>query len=335
MTKNILVRLDANHDIGLAHAIRVSSILALLSEPYRVTVAGQGAQITDFFNGQHVILDSAESDDVFFQLINDIKPSLILVDHPKLGHDFWHFLAEFSGAIPVVAIDDVGGAVDADLILNGTVLDEYHNYPMAGSSARLLVGSDYTLIRPVFSLTPWCNPQESSVVIVVGSGDRACEWALQLMSGQLDLSLWGKVDLIVGRAFPKMVQLQRDCDSRGVTLQSGLSGAAMALALSRASVALITGGMIVYESLAVGVPAVVFPQIDNLIPEANWFSQLGCISDLGFNTGMNIFHVEQSILSLLESQSKRMMMSAIQRSTIDGQGMHRAAAEIGKLLTIK
>jgi hypothetical protein len=28
-------------------------------------------------------------------------------------------------------------------------------------------------------------------------------------------------------------------------------------------------------------------------------------------------------------------MSAIQRSTIDGQGMHRAATEIGKLLAMK
>jgi hypothetical protein len=52
MTDNILVRLDANHDIGLAHAIRVSSILALLSNRYLLTVAGQGDQIKDFFNGQ-------------------------------------------------------------------------------------------------------------------------------------------------------------------------------------------------------------------------------------------------------------------------------------------
>jgi spore coat polysaccharide biosynthesis predicted glycosyltransferase SpsG len=334
MTENILVRLDANHDIGLAHAIRVSSILALLSNRYLLTVAGQGDQIKDFFNGQHVTLDPTDPDDDFFRLIDDIKPSLIIVDHPNLGYYFWHFLSEFSGLIPVVAIDDVGGDINAALILNGTVLDEYHNYPLACSSARLLVGNDYTLIRPVFYLTPWRNPQEPSVVIVVGSGDRACEWALQLMSGQLDLSLWGKVDLIVGRAFPKMVQLQRDCDARGVTLRSGLSGEDMAIALSQAGVALITGGMIVYESLAVGVPAVVFPQIENLIPEANWFSQRGCITNLGFNNGMNISNVEQSVLGLLESQSKRMVMSAIQRSTIDGQGMYRAATEVSKLLAM-
>jgi len=102
--------------------------------------------------------------------------------------------------------------------------------------------------------------------------------------------------------------------------------------LSQASVALITGGMIVYEALAVGVPAVVFPQIQNLIPEAKWFAQRGCIVDLGYENGMDINLVSKSVDKLLESSSDRVAMSNLQRAVIDGHGMGRAAAEIDGLL---
>ena len=329
---HILVRLDANHQIGLAHAIRVSAILGLLKVPHRITVAGAGELIADYFPGQRLLPASVEDPNAFFSMIGETRPDLILVDHPRPGHGFWHGLGVSAGDIPVVAIDDEGGEVDADLVINGTVLDQYHRYPQLRRHASLLLGREYALIRPVFGATPWRNPRETSLVIVVGSADRARDWALQLMSGTVDLSNWGKVRMIVGRAFPDMAKLQHDCDALGVFLESGISGECMAEALSQASVALITGGMIVYEALAVGVPAIVFPQIENLIPEARWFAQRGCIVDLGYEGGTNIGLVSEAVGRLLASSSARLAMSSIQRATIDGHGMLRAAQEIDGFL---
>ena len=329
---HILVRLDANHEIGLAHAIRVSAILDLLKVSHRITVAGAGELIADFFPGQRLLPASVEDHNVFFSLIGEIRPDLILVDHPRPGPNFWRGLSMSAGNIPVVAIDDEGGEVDADMVINGTVLDQYHHYPLLRPQAGLLFGKEYALIRPVFGATPWRNPRESSVVIVVGSADRARDWALQLMSGKLDLSNWGKVRMIVGRAFPDMARLQYDCDALGVFLESGLSGERMAEALSQASLALITGGMIVYEALAVGVPAIVFPQIENLIPEAQWFAERGCIVNLGYEGGSNIDLVSEMMGRLLASSSERLAMSSSQRAIIDGRGMLRAAQAIDGIL---
>lgn len=329
---HILVRLDANHKIGLAHAIRVSAVLDLLKAPHRITVTGAGERIIDFFPGQRLLPVCVEDNDAFFSLIGEIQPDLILVDHPRPGHSFWHGLSVSAGDIPVVSIDDEGGEVDADLVINGTVLEQYHRYPRLRPQAKLLVGRDYALIRPVFGETAWRNPTESSVVIVVGSGDRARDWALHLLSGKIDLSSWGTVRMIVGRAFPDMARLRHDCDALGVSLESGISGEGMAEALSQASVALITGGMIAYEALAVGVPAIVFPQIENLIPEAQWFAQRGCIVDLGYEGGMNSSLVSEAVGRLLSSSSVRLVMSLSQRATIDGHGMVRAAQAIDGVL---
>lgn len=325
---HILVRLDANHRIGLAHAIRVSAILGMLKTPLRITVAGAGDLISAFFPAAQLRQVFIEDPEAFFALIGESRPDLILVDHPQPGYGFWSKLNMNAKGIPIVVIDDVGGEVDADLIINGTVLDQYHRYPMLRSQAKLLTGREYSLIRPVFGNISWRDFPDPSVIIVVGSGDRARDWALYLMSGKIDLSGWGKVKMIVGQAFPDMAKLRHDCDALGVSLESGVSGDGMAGALSQSSVALITGGMIVYEALAVGVPAVVFPQMENLIPEARWFAERGCILDLGYEGGMDGNLISEAVGRLLSSSSARVAMSKAQRATIDGHGMVRAAQAI-------
>lgn len=331
----LLIRLDANHEIGLAHAIRVAAILRLLEIELDLTIAGNGQLITAFFPGARLVQASVENLESFVSLVDAVTPDLILVDHPRPGATFWQALRNSASKIPVVAIDDEGGDVEADLIINGTVLDEYHHYPSLAPNSRLLLGRKYSLIRPEFSTSPWRDPEQKAVVIVVGSADRARDWALLLSSGVVDIRTWGQVTMIVGWAFPEMATLQQNCSSLGISLASGLSGEKMATTLARASIALTTGGMIVYEALAVGVPAIVFPQIENLIPEANWFAQRGCIEDLGFAGGMNSQIIGEMVDKLLSDPSARQLMSMAQRATIDGQGMARVAKEICLLLNQK
>lgn len=330
---HLLLRLDANHGIGLAHAIRVAAILALLDMPHRVTVAGDGELLADFFpTARHHPL-AGDGKDEFFALLRQTSPGLILVDHPRPGAGFWAKLKVHAGAIPVVAIDDEGGDVDADLVINGTVLDEYHRYPVLRTQAKVLTGGLYSLIRPVFAESRWQNPATPAVTIVVGSANRARDWALHLVSGKYDVRRWGKVRMIVGRAFPDMAALAERCGRLGVALQSGVSGEEMACAMASAQTVLITGGMVVYEALAVGVPAVVFPQIENLIPEARWFAQRGCIVDLGFDGGMDEALVAAAVDRMLSSPAERGTMSQAQSAIVDGRGMARAAMAIGSILS--
>jgi len=59
---NIVLRLDANGKIGLAHAVRVSSILKLLPFEIEITVVGNGSQLSDFFS-EATIINITESDE--------------------------------------------------------------------------------------------------------------------------------------------------------------------------------------------------------------------------------------------------------------------------------
>lgn len=104
--------------------------------------------------------------------------------------------------------------------------------------------------------------------------------------------------------------------------------AAMADHIASGRVALITGGMIMSEALAVGAPAVVFPQVDNLIPEARWFAERGAICDLGYDGGMDTCRVGREVGRLLSDRGAAGALSARGSRFIDGHGAARAASEI-------
>lgn len=323
----LLVRLDAG-PAGLGHAVRVSGVLGLMSPKVDLLLVGQGEGLQDWF--PKLLPIDPESPGGLTAICEAERPDAILLDLPRYPPSLFAELRAIG--LPLVCIDDWGGGIDADIIINGTVLDEYHRYSDVRPDATLLLGGAYTLVRPAFGGNPWVDPPSPSVTIVIGSGERASAWAYRLLGPGIERCAWGAVTMVVGAAFPERDRLAAIATAGGVFLRHGLTAQALADLLSASSVALITGGMIVYEALAVGVPAVVFPQLENLIAEANFLADLGCIEDLGFDGGMVPINVETSVLSLLADRPRRIDMSARQRSLIDGRGMERAALAISRFL---
>ena len=143
------------------------------------------------------------------------------------------------------------------------------------------------MVRPAFRGVRWHQPEMRNVVIVAGSGRVAHDWAFLVVGNTVDRTNWGAVSLVVGATFEVRDLLARQCAASGVRLHIGLSATDLAAQFAHAGVALITGGMVVYEAVTVGVPALVFPQLANLVDEAAWFAERGCIHNLTFAEGMN------------------------------------------------
>ncbi len=323
----VLLRLDAGGEIGMGHAVRSTALLQQLPGPIELTVAGNGDGLAHCFNGADVIAVPDRDADAVADIAGRLEPALTLCDHTDPGPGFWTALRERVDA-PVVAIDDFGGSIAPDAVINGTVPPDHHAYPDLPRGALKLVGSSYALLRADFAAARWQDPQARSVVIVVGSGRRAAEWALHLVSGALDLDGWGRVRMIVGAAFPAVERLRQSCDRLGVDLEQGVPATELAARLSQATVALVTGGMIVYECLAVGAPMVVYPQEADQIAEITWFARHDCVVDLGHTGGMTEAKVEAAVGTLLDDPDRRRAYSRAGRSIVDGRGVERAAAAL-------
>lgn len=325
----ILVFLEAGHTIGLGHAIRVRGMLDLLGRQHRIVVAGEGARLDAMFADAQRRPPAAPGE--LAALLAAVAPDLILADRPGFSAQWWQALDAAARDIALVVVDDYGGRFPADLVVNGTVLDEYHRYAGLRAGAQVLAGAPYALVRPQFAALPWAEPAERSVLVVAGGGDAARDWALWLVSGALPLESWGRVTMVVGAAFPDRAALALACTQHGVALESDVAAERLAQLLSHSTVALITGGMIVYEAVAAGVPAVVYPQMDNLVAEASWFAERGAIVNLGAG-GMDAGQVGAAVAALLADRAERQAMSRRMRELGDGQGMLRAARAIGALM---
>lgn len=325
----ILLRVDANGRVGMGHAVRLAALVDMLRPGCELHVAGSDATLRAAF--PQLPLHPLDSEDFagLREVLDAVKPQLVIVDLPPTLPRPWQIIREW-GRVAVAALDDEGGALDADLVINGTVLEQYHHY-QCPAATRILCGTEYTLIRPAFARHPWRGAQ-NGIAIVIGSGERAEAWALMLASGAVDMSSWGEVTMVVGGSFKPHAELAAACQDAGIALRQGLSGEALAELLSCSAIALITGGMVVYEALATGTPAVVFPQVPNLIPEAAWFAAHGAIVDLKYDGGMDAAAVERAVGELLENPSAARTMSEKQRAIVDGRGMERAAAAIDSLL---
>jgi len=98
--------------------------------------------------------------------------------------------------------------------------------------------------------------------------------------------------------------------------------------LARSSVVLCTGGMIVYETLAVGAPAVVLPQMDNLVREVRWFASQGAIAALDPTDGGDPDQATAEVKFLMGDAARREALSRRGSALIDGRGVERVAATI-------
>ena len=324
--KRLLIRVDATPETGLGHAARVAAVVEAMGVRPELVIAGEGDALPTLFSGGAIV--SSERD--LAALASRHKADGILVDLPS--YDDVALPAPVAGSPPLILIDDWGGKMQADLIVCSSVRSTSSDYPTMSDPARVLTGPSYCLVRPPFGRTHWRGDAAGGVVVVAGSGLRAQEWLDVLTGPALDRGEWTSLTVVVGATFGGRDTLARQCDRIGATLIVGAGAEALAAAMAGARVALVTGGMTVYECLAVGVPTVVFPQLPNLVQEAAWFSQRDCIENLGFDAGMEPTTVSAAVARLLTDQALAKHMSVRARSMIDGRGAFRVAESITQLL---
>ena len=318
---------EADSEVGMGHAVRCAGLLQAVTLPHTLSVVGGGPVLASLFpDARH--RSAPDWRHLDWAALDLPHIDLVLADIPFYRPRDWHRL-RCPGA-PLVVIDDHGGEVPADVVINGSVLPQYQCYDTP-APGRLLAGPDWALIRPEFAATPWVGPAAKAVTIVVGSGGAARDWALALADGGAAAFTGQPVQIVVGRTFDAMDRLRARCDAGGITLLSGLSATELAGLLAGSAASLITGGMVLYEAVSVGVPVVVYPQIPDLTGEAAWFAERGACIDLGLAQGTPDA-AAQAVQSLLIKPETARAMSVRQRALLDGQGIARAATLITHLM---
>ena len=330
MNRRLLVHLDADATIGLGHAVRTANLLHYLPD-LEIVVSGQGRALDEFFPTARRVTPSRNAHDLA-AIATRIKASGLLLDQPHMATQIATLRP--SCTCPIAVIDDYGGIPSSDLIINGTILPAYHEYSAIRHNDRILAGGAYALIHDAFA----CRSEEKAtnshrLLIVVGSDQRAFDW-LDFLLAHFDGAAWDETTIVTGRAHPDPHRISSICSQRQIRHRHAISSEALAKETHRAKAALTTGGMIVYETLAAGLPVAAFPQINNLEAEMAHFAAQGAIIDLGHQNGFQWSVVDQALAILRHEPERRARMRQAGLNLIDGHGLRRAAKSLHELLRL-
>lgn len=321
----VLFRAPAGARRGFGHLVRCRSLARALGVRPLVALRGPSdAMHTALSLGCDVVRGPAS------KLIGSLQPDVLVVDDPIAGDaKRWIDAARRAGCV-VVSVHDLGlGCLDADLIVDGSVT----RWPERGRGT-LLTGTQYAVLDPVFSheadedQTPDADqhrapgPRMPNVLIALGGGPRT-ELAREIANVLVGVN--PRVDVRIAGGFlapsaPSQPHVTWVGPRRGLVHE-----------FVRADVAVVGGGVSLYEACAAGVATVAVPVVNAQRPTVAAFMNRGAALGVGEHEEVRPEAVATDALALLADAALRRRLAQKARQLVDGKGAMRVAAAIARV----
>lgn len=257
------------------------------------------------------------------RLLQSLQPDVLVVDDPDVGAAAAWIRAARRAGIAVASVHDLGlGCHEADLRIDGSVHTRFE--PRTGRTAT---GTAYAIVDPALRRYARAASARRSVVVSLGGGPRAeTAWAIASeiarRAPQLEVRVVGG---FVSPAPPKHAAARAVANVVWVGASTNL-----ARELGEARVAVVGGGVSLYEACALGTPAVGVPVVAAQRPTVAGF--VARRAALGRATGRLVpRRVAGDALKLLRQARLRTFVAGAARRLVDGRGALRAARAIVRL----
>ena len=313
----VLFRAPAGPRRGFGHLVRCRSLARALGvRPLIAIRGGQRARTAARALGCDVIEGSAAA------VIGRVAPQVVVVDDPIASNARrWIACARRFGC-RVVTVHDLGlGAREGDLVVDGSIVVR-----RGGPSGppEFLRGPRFALLDPAFSspLRAVRHPRAPRVLISLGGGPRAALGYAIACAVRREMP-WALIRIAGGFAAMSTSTRNR------IVWTGPLNGLAGELAVC--DVAVVGGGVSLYEACARGVAAVGVPVVVPQRPTVRGFVTTGAaLGDAG--SAPDAEQVAGDVVTLLRQPAMRRALAAQGRKLVDGRGAGRVADAIRKLV---
>jgi spore coat polysaccharide biosynthesis predicted glycosyltransferase SpsG len=310
------MRVAAGPRLGYGHLMRARALAEHMAMQVSLSVRGGPAAVR---TAKSMGLELADG------RVSLESADLLIVDDPSLKHGrSWIARARRAG-VPSVSVHDCGPAHDADLVIcgalgaqpiqsTGTVLNGPEFYPLDRRIRHVLRKRwSRTHLRPM------------RVLVALGGGQHVRRVAQQLVDAirrrTSDVSIAVAAGFSVGHR-PRL---------RGAHWLSATQ-AGLARALADCDVAIVAGGVTLYEACALGTPAVALAVVPTQRRAILEFVSRGAIVDAGLASAITIERAAREVSELLGDERRRRTIAARARRLVDGLGARRAAEQIQAML---
>jgi spore coat polysaccharide biosynthesis predicted glycosyltransferase SpsG len=313
----ILFRAAAGPRRGFGHLVRCRSLARALGVRPLIALRGGPRVIeTAVALGCDVVRGSAS------RVLSGLEPDVLIVDDPIAENARrWIRAARRVGSL-VVSIHDLGlGCFDADLVIDGSITRNAR-----ARNGVTLAGPKYAVLDPSLgrSVRPQPDDQERdpySVLVALGGGPRA-ELAHDIAEAIVDANPQARVRIAGG-----FVGISREEATRIAWIGPSRS---LHEEMARASVAVVGGGVSLYEACAHGVAAVGVPVVKAQRPTVAAFVKRGAARGV-IRGRVTPQSVAAECAELLTDEAMRRHMARMGQRLIDGRGAFRAAAAVTQL----
>ena len=327
--RSVIFRVAAGPRCGFGHIVRCRSLAAALGVEPRVSIRGVAATREAAASLGWTVVD-VDSD----RRLRSMNPALLVIDDPSAAAArVWVERARRLG-IPVASVHDLGRDYAAsDLVVDGSVLAR-----SACRKPHALLGPSYAILHPSFARIDDARAGSSRrILISLGGGAHVRRLARRLCR---EVSrLVPDADIRVARGFVS--------DRREPVLPAGRWVSAprgLAAELSEATVAIVAGGITLYEACALGIPAVGFALTDDQQRTVSAFARRGAAIDAasrsknrertreGTVPNLSPKRAAAAIAALLSDERRRRRQAASARAVVDGRGAIRVAYHLQRLI---
>jgi UDP-2,4-diacetamido-2,4,6-trideoxy-beta-L-altropyranose hydrolase len=309
----ILFRAAAGPRRGYGHLVRCRSLARALDvRPLVALRGGKNVIETAVGLGCDVVTGSAT------RVLSRLEPDVLVVDDPVAADARrWMRAARRVGCL-VVSIHDLGlGCLDADLVIDGSLTKNARS-----RNGLTLAGPKYAVLDPSsVRLQPDEERDPYSVLVALGGGPRA-ELAHDIAEAIVETNPQAKVRIAGGFS-----GIPRDEAARIAWIGPSRS---LHSEMARASVAVVGGGVSLYEACAHGVAAVGVPVVAAQRPTVAAFVKRGAARGIAHGR-VTARSVAAECAELLTDEAMRIHMARMGRRLIDGRGAFRAAAAVSRL----
>jgi spore coat polysaccharide biosynthesis predicted glycosyltransferase SpsG len=257
-------------------------------------------------------------------LVAAMRPDILIVDDPMSRDAARWIAAARKAGVPVASIHDLGlGCLDADLLIDGSVTPG-----IAARRKRTASGPAYAILDPGLPRPRSASSPARRVVVSLGGGPRAeiaCAIAGEIArrAPEVEVRIVGG---FVSDAPPASVRRRTPANVTWTGASTHLPGE-----LAHAAVAVVGGGMSLYEACAIGAAAVAVPVVPAQRRTIAGFVDRGAALGRPRST-VTPRRIAEDVLKLLRTQSLRRKVAQRARRLVDGRGASRVARAIRQLV---
>jgi len=306
----VLFRVAAGPRRGFGHLVRSISLARAMGVRPLLCLRGPAeVEDTAVALGADVLTDSGP------RSIPLLRPDVVVVDDPVASASRpWVAAARRTGAV-VVTIHDLGlGYTGGDVIIDGSVTRRAR----VGSRRVGLTGARYAILDPTLAAAAERRRDGGRrVLVALGGGPRR---AIAQAIAEAIASADPRAEIRIAGGFA----VEPPPASKNITWIAPRRG--LGEELSRATVAVVGGGVSLYEACALGVPTVGVPVVASQTPTVRAFARNGAA--VGMPLRARSDRTAAEVIALLDDPRRRATLRRRSMRLVDGRGAARAAAAV-------